>query len=500
MKEYRAGIYLRLSKEHEEENNSIEAQREITMQYAIKNRYKIVKEYVDNGYSGILDSRPKLNEMMLDISRGFINMIIVKDISRLTRNKNKTGWYTEVFFPDNDVRFISVTEFIDSGDRYEIDDSIMLRGIANQYYITDISKKVRANKNAMKESGQFVEHYAPYGYKKRDDDKHKIIIDENVADNIRKIYDMYIGGKTSSQIADYFNSNKIKNPSRYMKLKNATRKWNAEQINDMLSNPFYAGNTVMNKYETNYITKTCKKNKKKDTWIIKEHTHEAIIEKEKYDIVQKIKQEKKGRAGIKHEYLLRDLLYCGHCKRKMQYKVYRSADKQRFLYDSAGFNCSLLYKKKCKNKTYIREKDLNEIIKSEVIKRLKLIEIDKTTNKLIDYYKENDENMKKIKEYRNEIEKLDRKKSVLYKKKCEQYITIEEFKAEYTRAKEEIEKFENLIKEIEQNNGSKLEEKRIKEIVNEFKNGKCINNDFLKEIINRIEVYSKNRIEIIFNL
>ena len=132
MKEYRAGIYLRLSKEHEEENNSIEAQREITMQYAIKNRYKIVKEYVDNGYSGILDSRPKLNEMMLDISRGFINMIIVKDISRLTRNKNKTGWYTEVFFPDNDVRFISVTEFIDSGERYEIDDSIMLRGIANQ--------------------------------------------------------------------------------------------------------------------------------------------------------------------------------------------------------------------------------------------------------------------------------------------------------------------------------------------------------------------------------
>ena len=239
MKEYRAGIYLRLSREHEEENNSIEAQREITTGYAIKNGYKIVKEYVDNGYSGILDSRPKLNEMILDISRGFINMVIVKDISRLTRDKNKTGWYTEVFFPDNDVRFISVTEFIDSGERYEIDDSIMLRGIANQYYITDISRKVRANKNAMKQAGKFVEHYAPYGYKKADDDKHKIIIDENVADNIRKIYDMYIIGKTSSQIAEYFNSKKIKTPSKYMKLKNSVRKWNAEQINDMLRNPFY---------------------------------------------------------------------------------------------------------------------------------------------------------------------------------------------------------------------------------------------------------------------
>lgn len=239
MKEYRAGIYLRLSREHGEENNSIDAQREITTKCAIKNGYKIVKEYVDNGYSGILDSRPALNEMMIDIARGLINMVIVKDISRLTRNKNKTGWYTEIFFPDNDVRFISVTESIDSGERYDIDDSIMLRGIANQYYITDISKKVRASKKAMKQSGQFVEHSVPYGYKKKENDKHEITIDEEVADNIRKIYDMYIGGKTSSQIVEYFNSNKIKTPSSYRKLKNASKKWREEQVNDILRNPFY---------------------------------------------------------------------------------------------------------------------------------------------------------------------------------------------------------------------------------------------------------------------
>ena len=255
----------------------------------------------------------------------------------------------------------------------------------------------------------------------------------------------------------------------------------------------------MNKYETNYITKTCKKNNR-DMWEVKENTHKPIISKEKYDKVQIIKIEKKSMTKVKHEYLLQGLLYCGECKRKLQYKVFKSKDKKKFLYESARFNCNLFYKKGCKNSIGIREKYLNEIIKSEVIKRLKLIEIDKTTNKLIDYYKENDENMKKIKEYRNEIEKLDRKKSVLYKKKCEQYITIEEFKAEYIRAKEEIKKFEKLMKEIEQNNGNKLEKKRIKEVVNEFKNGKCINNDFLKEIINKIEVYSKNRIEITFNI
>lgn len=500
MKEYRAGIYLRLSSKDIEENNSIEAQREITTNYAIKKGYKIVKEYVDNGYSGILDSRPALDQMMIDISRGFINMVIVKDISRLTRNKNKTGWYTEIFFPDNDVRFISVTEFIDSGERYEIDDTIMLRGIANQYYITDISKKVRANKMAMKESGQFVENRAPYGYKKAEDDKHKILVDENVVDNIRTIYNMYIDEKTSTQIAEYFNNKKIKNPSRYMKMKNATKKWSSEQINDILRNPFYIGNTIMNKYETNCLTKKCIKNKNRDNWIIKENTHEPIIDKEIFEKVQEIKKNKKGREGVKHQYLLRDLVYCGHCKRKYQYKVYRSYDKKRFLYESSGFNCSYLYKKKCNNKTYMRENDLNEIVKEEVIKRLRLIQIDETTDKIIDYYKENNENLQKIKEYQNRQEQLERKKSILYKKKCENYITVEEFKIEYKRAKEEIKKYQNLIQKLEKNSERKLDEKRIKEIVQKFKTGNYMSNDFLKEIINKIEVYSENRIEITFNL
>ena len=326
MKEYRAGIYLRLSREHPEENNSIEAQREIVTNYAIKNGYKIIEEYEDNGYSGILDSRPGLNRMMLDISRGYINMVIVKDISRLTRDKNKTGWYTEKFFPDNDVRFISVTEFLDSGERYEIDDTIMLRGIANQYYIADISKKVRANKKAMRDNGQYVEHYTPYGYKKKKDDKHQIEIDEDVAENIKMIFDMYIQGKTGSQIANFLNDKKIKNPSRYMKMKNASKKWSPETINTILSNPFYCGNTVTNKYITNYMKKTCKINKDRKSWIIKENTHEAIISKEQYNRVQEIKDNKHKEKGTTYQFLLKGLLYCGHCKSKYQYKLFKSKD------------------------------------------------------------------------------------------------------------------------------------------------------------------------------
>lgn len=501
MKEYRAGIYLRLSRENTEENNSIEAQREIITNYAMKNGYRIVKEYVDNGYSGILDSRPALNRMMLDISRGFINMVIVKDISRLTRDKNKTGWYTEVFFPDNDVRFISVTEFVDSGERYEIDDTIMLRGIANQYYLTDISKKVRANKRAMKESRQYVEAHAPYGYRLSDEDKHKIIIDEKVAKNIILIFDMYIDGKTGQQIAKYLNSKRIKNPSRYLKMKNANHYWSSETVNDILSNPFYVGNTVMNKYITNYMTKTCKKNKKRDTWIIKENTHAAIISKEKYDKVQEIKKCKFKKKVNRYEFLLKDLLYCGHCKHKLQYKINKSKDKTKYLYDSSGFVCGIVYKKpeQCKNKVFINEKNLNEIIIQKVKQRLSQIEIDKTTNKIIDYFKQNSKEAQELKQCKNELQKLNRKKSVLYRKKCDKYITEAEFKEEYINIKQQLAIYQKRIEKLEENNGS-IDKKRIREIITGFQEGKDINNEFLKEIINRIEIYSNDHIDIIFNL
>ena len=141
MKNYKAAIYLRLSKEDIEINNSIDMQREITTKYAKQHNYNIIEEYVDNGYSGILDSRPALDKLITDITRNKINMLIIKDMSRLTRDKNLTSYYTDIFFPDNDVRLISVTEYIDTGERYDIDDVVALRGIVNQSYLEDISKK-----------------------------------------------------------------------------------------------------------------------------------------------------------------------------------------------------------------------------------------------------------------------------------------------------------------------------------------------------------------------
>ena len=210
MKDYKAGIYLRLSKEDTNTNNSIEAQRDITLKYAKEHNINVINEYVDNGYSGIIDSRPALNKMIIDILRKKIDMVIVKDLSRLTRDKNKTGYYTEIFFPDNDVRLVSVTEFIDSGERYEIDDTIMLRGIMNQSYIEDTSKKIKVVKTNMKKKGKYVEKNVPYGYKKDENDKYKVIVDEDVADNVKLIFNMYLNGCTQGEIAKYLTRNEYR--------------------------------------------------------------------------------------------------------------------------------------------------------------------------------------------------------------------------------------------------------------------------------------------------
>lgn len=210
MKDYKAGIYLRLSKEDTNTNNSIEAQRDIILKYAKEHNINVINEYVDNGYSGIIDSRPALNKMTIDILRKKIDMVIVKDLSRLTRDKNKTGYYTEIFFPDNDVRLVSVTEFIDSGERYEIDDTIMLRGIMNQSYIEDTSKKIKAVKTNMKKQGKYVEKNVPYGYKKDENDKYKVIVDEDVADNVKLIFNMYLNGFTQGKIAKYLTRNEYR--------------------------------------------------------------------------------------------------------------------------------------------------------------------------------------------------------------------------------------------------------------------------------------------------
>lgn len=505
MREYKAGLYLRLSHEDIQENNSIEAQRIITTDYAIKHKYNIVDEYVDNGYSGMLDSRPELNRMIVDITTNKINMVIVKDISRLTRDKNKTGYYTEILFPDNDVRFISVTESIDSGERYEIDDSIMLRGIVNQYYVDDISKKVKAVKTAMKKNGEYVEHFVPYGYKKDTEDKHKVLIDENVYKNVQLIFSMYIQGYSQGQIAHHLTSLNIDTPKKYKGQEVKINEWRNDSVGRILKDPFYTGKMIINKYVSDYRTKK-KKKTPRDKWIIVQGKHKPLVSIEDYEKVQNILKEKFIEPKQEYHYLLKGLVYCGHCKSRLQYK-YKTRTKIRDKYlenpkKTWYYKCRMLYRfpSICDKGHTIKENTLNEIVVESLKKRLSKFSVDKYTGKVIDEYKNNDANCKLLEQYIKRKKKLETEITTLYNKKLENLITVDNFKEQYTELKNEMKEKETKILQLEELCDTKEIDEKIKNIVIDFKNGKEFTNEIITQLIERIEVYEDMKIDIIYKV
>ena len=505
MKEYNAGLYLRLSHEDIGDNNSIEAQRVITREYAIKHKYNIVDEYVDNGYSGMLDSRPALNRMIVDILSNKINMVIVKDISRLTRDKNKTGYFTEIFFPDNDIRFISVTEMIDSGYRYEIDDSIMLRGIVNQYYVADISKKIKSVLTNKKKNGEYVEYFVPYGYKKDTEDKYKVLIDENVSENVKLIFSMYLQGYSQGNIAKHLTSLGIDTPKKYKGQNAKINEWRNDTISRILKDPFYTGQMVINKYNSDYRTK---KNKKtpREKWILIDGKHEPLVSKEEYEQVQQMLKDKFIKPTQKYDYLLRDLVSCGHCKSRMQYK-YRTRTKirdkilenpQKCWY----YKCRMLYKfpSICNKGHTIQEKKLNDIVVESLKKRLSRFKIDDYTGNIIDEYKESDANFKLFEQYQKKKKKLESNITALYNRKLENLITIDEFKEQYSNLKQEIKDVELKISELEKLCNPYEMDKKLKELIIDFKKGKEFTNEIIKELIERIEVYEDMKIDIVYKV
>lgn len=504
MRTYKAGIYLRLSKEDNNPNNSIVAQRDITLNYAKKNNFDVVKEYIDNGWSGILDSRPAFNEMIVDILRKNINMVIVKDLSRLTRDKNKTGYYTEIFFPDNDIRFISVNDYIDSGERYEIDDTIMLRGIVNQSYLADVSKKIKSVVKNMKEQGKYVQHFAPYGYKKSKNDKYKLVVDEKVAGNVKMIFDMYLKGYSQGQIAKELTKRKVDTPKKYKGQKVAINEWRNDSISRILKDPTYIGALVLNKYESDYLTKKVKKTPREE-WILKENTHDAIVDKETFEEVQKMLEKNFYKPKRKYEYLLKDLVYCGHCKARMQYKNRKRTEVHNKKIENPEecwyYKCRMIYKFPtiCDKGHTISEKDLNEIVIKSIREKIKNIKIDNEKNKIVDEYRKSDEKYKELIKNQNLKLKIENDIKNLYNKKLEKNIDINEFKEKYQILKQREKEILAELEILEEINKNRLSDENLVKILKDFKSAKDFNNEIMKKLIKRIEVYEDKTVKIIFN-
>jgi len=277
----------------------------------------------DDGFPGGNFQRPGFLEMLEDAKNGVINLILVKDLSRLGRDYVEVGRYTDVVFPSLGCRFVSVLDCLDS----ESDNTDMLhfRSLMNDYHLRDLSSKVKSVLHSKKASGQFTAAYAPYGYCKGVEDRHKLVVDEYAANIVRRIFDMRLEGTGYAKIAAALNQEGIVSPRRYWyqlvgkDSSTISQLWTDSMVKIILHNETYIGNLCANRTGTRSYKDHTRIEKPESEWIRKEAVHEAIIPIDTWKAVQKINAAAKCRAGHTPPALklFSGKLVCADCNSKL---------------------------------------------------------------------------------------------------------------------------------------------------------------------------------------
>ena len=510
--DYKVGIYIRLSREDEEkekyqESESIGNQRTLLMQYIKQNKLNFIAEYVDDGVSGTSFDRPAFNKMIDDIEACKINMVITKDLSRLGRNYVQSGYYTETYFPEHNVRYIAILDNIDTALDSANNDIAPFKSILNEMYAKDTSKKINSVLQSKRNNGEYL-GTAPYGYKKDPENKYHLVIDEEAAEVVRTIFRMFLEGYGTMQIADYLSEQKIPIPSDYNKRNRGNKSityglWAQSTVRFILSNEIYTGTVVQGKRK-----KVSFKSKKfvdvpEENWIRKEDMHETIISKDEFKRVSRLLEETKGSRVVQNDYLFKGLLKCfdckgyigirspdkngniyGRCQRYGRYGKFDICSPHNFNYQVFEENMLQVLKEVCRQ--YSDKKRLEEIAKNSKSKQDKEMDL-----------------KNKLKTYNTEIEKQNRKLELLYEDRLSEIITVESYIENANKIKSEIIDLQNRIKEInnelngEESKNNKNE--RLDKLVDEFLNMESPTKEIIREFIERIEIHSDKQVDIYFN-
>lgn len=356
-KSFRVGLYIRLSREDgdKEESSSVTNQREILKRYVSEQpNFFIVKEYVDDGWTGTNFDRPKFKEMIEDIEAGIIDTVITKDLSRLGRERLGVGHYTEIYFPEHNVRYIALLDNIDTYMDAGMNDMAPFKGVINDMYVRDISKKIRSSLIERKKAGNFLGVTAPYGYKKDPNNKFHLIINEKEAEVVKRVFRLYLEGNGLTRIAQILTKDGIPVPGESRNI-GKTRKtalyssWKQTTIRRILDNRVYLGELVQFKRrKINYKSKRRITVPEEERYICR-GTHEAIIDEESFNAVQNILKKNKSFKGTKHDYLFKGLLYCEECGARLNitYSNYALKKYGEYRYTTICYSYSRLYSDIC---------------------------------------------------------------------------------------------------------------------------------------------------------
>ena len=340
-------LYCRLSQEDEREgeSNSISNQKIITKKFADDNNLHNCKYYVDDGYSGANFNRPGYKQMMDDVYAGKVGTVIVKDQSRLGREYLQTGMLMEITFPQYDVRFIAINDGVDS--LHGESDFSGIKNYFNDFYARDTSKKIRAVIHSKGERGERISTTVPYGYMRSPDNPKEWIPDPETAPIVKEIFDLYASGIGIRKICNLFSERKVECPGVYEFKKTGSRsgqpdlnspyKWSQNSLRKMLSNRFYVGDTV--NFKTYSKSNKLKKriNNSPENIMIFENTHEAIVDRKTFDLVQKHFEGRKrpDTQGEMDKYS--GYLYCGDCGKRMYLHRSKTMPAEKNYFQCGGY-------------------------------------------------------------------------------------------------------------------------------------------------------------------
>ena len=328
----KVGVYCRLSDEDRDKLNknddsdSIVNQRSMCLKYANQNGWNVVDIYSDDDFSGAGIYRPDFERLIKDCESGKINLVLCKSQSRFSRDMEVIERYLHNKFIEWGVRFVSIVDNADTSIESN-KKSRQINGLINEWYLDDLSTNIKKSLKNKREDGLFMGSFAPYGYDRSEEDKHKLVVDPVAAEVVKKIFKMYAEGNGYHRICEYLNNNNIPPRSVYKKQKGSkfvcsncdykNVRWNPDTIAQMLRNEFYIGNLVQGKITSmGYKVHKFKKVAEKD-WCRIENTHEAIISQSDFDSVQSMIASRTHPWVHNHENLFKGIIYCAHCGNRM---------------------------------------------------------------------------------------------------------------------------------------------------------------------------------------
>lgn len=340
-----AAIYCRLSQDDGTvgESGSIQTQRTLLTQYCQERGIAIGDYYCDDGWSGTNFQRPQFKQMIADIELGKVNLVIVKDLSRFGREYAEMGMYIEHYFEEKGVRFISVTENIDT--KNGIDNlTLPFTNVINSFYARQSSTKTKAAHRARAKNGMYLGSHAPFGYIKDPADRHHLVVDPPAADVVRDIFQMFADGIGYVRMTKILRDKGVLNPQAYFNQNNPNyykgsdywRKpydWHATSIRSILNNPIYLGQTVFGRTKTKGFFDKARIPAPEEEWIITKGTHEALISQELWDTVHQMMKARRRENGSHEVQPFAGLVKCADCGSSLNL----SYDKKRGRY--TGFSC-----------------------------------------------------------------------------------------------------------------------------------------------------------------